>query len=57
MEYEEFLQQKEFSKVSAGFTPAKLNENLWLHQPAIVNWACKRGRAAIFDEHKVTKHA
>ena len=50
MEYEEFLQQKEFSKVSAGFTPAKLNENLWLHQPAIVNWACKRGRAAIFAD-------
>lgn len=50
MEYQEFLKQKEFNKVSVGFMPTDLNENLWLHQPAIVEWACRRGRAAIFAD-------
>lgn len=50
MEYQEFLKQKEFNKVSVGFTPTDLNANLWLHQPAIVEWACRRGRAAIFAD-------
>lgn len=50
MEYQEFLKQKEFNKVSVGFVPTDLNKNLWLHQPAIVEWACRRGRAAIFAD-------
>ena len=50
MNYQEFLKQKEFNKVSVGFTPTDLNVNLWLHQPAIVDWACRRGRAAIFAD-------
>lgn len=50
MEYQEFLKQKEFNKVSVGFVPTGLNEKLWLHQPAIVEWACRRGRAAIFAD-------
>ena len=50
MNYQEFLKQKEFNKVSVGFTPTDLNPNLWLHQPAIVDWACRRGRAAIFAD-------
>ena len=50
MDYQEFLKQKEFNKVSVGFTPTDLNANLWLHQPAIVEWACRRGRAAIFAD-------
>lgn len=50
MDYQEFLKQKEFNKVSVGFVPTGLNKNLWLHQPAIVEWACRRGRAAIFAD-------
>lgn len=50
MDYNEFLKKKQFTKVESGFTPTDLNSNLWLHQPAIVNWACKRGRAAIFAD-------
>lgn len=50
MDYHDFLKQKEFNKVSVGFAPTDLNPNLWLHQPAIVDWACRRGRAAIFAD-------
>lgn len=50
IDYNEFLKQKAFNKVTAGFTPTALNPNLWLHQPAIVDWACRRGRAAIFAD-------
>jgi len=50
MSYQEFLKQKDFDTIKAGFTPSDLNNNLWLHQPAIVDWACRRGRAAIFAD-------
>lgn len=50
MEYKDFLKKKSFAKVDVGFTPTRLNKSLWLHQPAIVEWACKRGRAAIFAD-------
>lgn len=50
MSYESFLAEKSFNKISAGFDPADLNTNLKPHQEAIVTWACKRGRAAIFAD-------
>lgn len=50
MKYSDFLKQKEFNKVSVGFAPSDLNPNLWLHQTPIVDWACRRGRAAIFAD-------
>lgn len=50
MDYSEFIKTKAFNKVSVGFTPTGLNPNLWLHQPDIVKWACRRGRAAIFAD-------
>lgn len=48
--YEEFLARKTFSRIDAGFIPDSLNSNLMLHQPLIVDWACQRGRAAIFAD-------
>lgn len=50
MDYKEFLETKRINSVGVGFTPSNLNKNLWLHQPAIVEWACKKGRAAIFAD-------
>lgn len=50
MKYEEFLAKKTFKRIDAGFNPVSLNSNLKPHQSAIVTWACKRGRAAIFAD-------
>lgn len=50
MEYHDFIKSKQFRMVDAGFKPANLNDNLWLHQPLIVDWACRRGRAAVFAD-------
>lgn len=50
--YEEFLKQKEIKPIIAGHevNAADLNENLFDFQRAIVKWALKRGRAAIFAD-------
>lgn len=50
MDYQSFIKQKAFGRVDAGFTPSSLNPKLKPHQSAIVNWACQRGRAAIFAD-------
>ena len=50
MTYEELIAKKAFNRIDAGFVPASLNANLKPHQSAIVNWACQRGRAAIFAD-------
>lgn len=50
MSYTEFLKKKAFNQITAGFDVEKLNPNLKDHQIAIVKWACKRGRAAIFAD-------
>lgn len=50
MSYQQFLEKKKFNAIDAGFTPVSLNPNLMLHQPLIVDWACRRGRAAIFAD-------
>jgi hypothetical protein len=50
MTYEELIAKKAFNRIEAGFVPASLNANLKSHQHAIVNWACQRGRAAIFAD-------
>lgn len=50
MTYEEFLARKKFNAVEVGFTPDTTNPNNKPHQDAIVNWACRRGRAAIFAD-------
>lgn len=48
--YQEFLAKKAFNRIDAGFVSVELNPNLMLHQPLIVDWACQRGRAAIFAD-------
>ena len=50
MDYHEFIKTKRYNQISAGFEASDLNPALWLHQVPIVEWACKRGKAAIFAD-------
>jgi len=50
MSYEQFLEKKQFRQFTAGFDVGELNSNMKPHQVAIVRWALKRGRAAIFAD-------
>ena len=50
--YQQFIESKKIQPVISGFDidGEKLNENLFDFQRAIVKWALKRGRAAIFAD-------
>lgn len=50
MTYEEFLKSKEFQPIHAGFEPDELNPNLFDYQDAIVRWALRKGRCALFED-------
>ncbi len=51
-DYQEFIESKKISPIISGFDvdAEKLNSNLFDFQRAIVKWALKRGRAAIFAD-------
>lgn len=48
MNYETFLKSKIIISEDFGFEPQDISHKLHLHQPAIVEWALKGGRRAIF---------
>jgi len=48
--YDKFIGSKEYAPVASGFEADNLNNELKDFQDAIVRWACKRGRAAIFAD-------
>lgn len=50
MEYEDFVAAKRRQEVATGHKPGELNEHLFDFQHAIVSWAVRRGRAAIFAD-------
>ena len=50
MDYDNFVAGKRRAEVPTGHTPGNLNENLFDFQHAIVSWAVRRGRAAIFAD-------
>ena len=50
MEYEDFVRSKRRAEVATGHMPNELNEHLFDFQHAIVSWAVRRGRAAIFAD-------
>ena len=50
MNYEDFIKSKRRIEVATGHTPRDLNEHLFDFQHAIVSWAVRRGRAAIFAD-------
>ena len=49
MEYSEFLKAKAIIDIPTGFSPGKLNSNLFEWQKDIVKWSCRRGRSAMFE--------
>ena len=49
-EYDAFVKSKRRSEVATGHQPSELNEHLFDFQHAIVSWAIRRGRAAIFAD-------
>ena len=51
MHYEEFIARKDRIDKPSGFDPGDtMSENLFPFQKAIVRWACRRGRAAIWAD-------
>lgn len=50
MEYQDFVNAKRRAEVATGHQCNELNENLFDFQSAIVQWAIRRGRAAIFAD-------
>jgi superfamily II DNA or RNA helicase len=48
--YEQFLQRKQRIDRPTGFDATNVNPMLFPFQRAIVEWACRRGRAAIFAD-------
>ena len=56
-EYTAFIESKATQHVSAGFEPKNIGDQLFDFQASIVEWACKRGRAAIFADTGLGKTA
>lgn len=50
MSYREFIESKRRKLQPMGFQPGKLNGNLFDWQATVVDWAVRRGRAALFEE-------
>lgn len=50
LQYEDFVASKRRSEVATGHNPSELNEYLFDFQHAIVTWAVRRGRSAIFAD-------
>lgn len=50
MEYEQFLKNKTAPPPAYGIEPGPMHESLYDYQRAIVAWAIRRGRAAIFAD-------
>jgi len=50
VKYEDFVKNKRRAEVATGHQPGELNEHLFDFQHAIVSWAVRRGRAAIFAD-------
>lgn len=48
MDYQDFIQSKHFRAIDAGFTHKCSESWLFDYQRACVEWACQRGKAALF---------
>lgn len=69
MNYQEFIKSKALIDTPTGFESVRFNEKLFQFQRDVVSWACRRGRAALFEDcglgktpqqldwsHKVLEH-
>jgi len=50
MEYEDYIKTKEIKGLNTGFNPSPINNNLFNFQKAIVRWAIRKGRVALFED-------
>jgi len=50
MTYQEFLQKKQQLEGNYGFDPVWMPGNLFDFQKSLIEWACRKGRAAIFAD-------
>lgn len=50
LDYDDFVRSKRRAEVATGHQPGELNEHLFDFQHAIVSWAVRRGRAAVFAD-------
>lgn len=50
LDYDDFVRSKRRAEVATGHQPGELNEHLFDFQHAIVSWAARRGRAAVFAD-------
>ena len=50
IDYSEFIASKSSANVPTGFDPGPLSEGLFDFQAAMVTWACRRGRSALFED-------
>lgn len=50
MDYDDFVKRKRRAEVATGHQPGDLNEYLKPFQHAVVSWAVRRGRAAVFAD-------
>lgn len=48
--YKKFLQRKQIAAESSGFEATDLNEQLFDYEADIVRWACRKGKAALFED-------
>lgn len=48
MDYKKFIENKHFKQESAGFEASDIHGDLFDYQRACVEWACRRGKAALF---------
>ena len=57
MNYEDFIRAKSVNEIAHGFEPKAIGSYLFDFQKVIVEWACRRGRAAIFADTGLGKTA
>lgn len=50
MSYEDYVSEKLVRVMPTGFEPPPLHDGLFPHQEALVNWALRRGRCAVFAD-------
>lgn len=50
MNYQQFIDKKRIEDVPTGFDPGNISDKLFDFQSDIVSWACRRGRAALFED-------
>lgn len=49
-DYKEFIQRKQIEDIPTGFNPSKIANGAFDFQRDVVTWACRRGRAALFED-------